>query len=66
MNFEKIKAFLSHPAINHSWLAEQLYGDRSPKNRKKISLKVSGQQQFSEAELEKLSVVRKNLAVEIK
>lgn len=63
---DKIKEFISHPGINHSWLAEQLYGDKSSKNRKKISLKLAGLQQFNHTEIQKLKEIKKIFIKKVK
>jgi hypothetical protein len=62
----KILEFISHPAISQAWLAEKLYGDKSSKNCKKISLKVSGKQQFNDSEVSKLKEIKKEFIKKIR
>ena len=62
----KIIAFITHPAISHSWLAEQLYGDKESKSRKKVSLKIAGKHQFNDTEIQQLIKIKKNFLKKVK
>lgn len=48
---------LKHPALNHSYIAEQLYGSRENKNRTKLSLKLSGKKGWQDWELKRLEEI---------
>lgn len=51
--------FAAHPAINKAWLAKEIWGDSSSKNRKKISLRLSGEHKWQPEEVEKLKEAMK-------
>ena len=60
-----IEKFASHPGLNKSWLAEQLWGSSEGKNRKKMSKRLSGEYQWQLEELEKLKEIKKQFISEI-
>lgn len=54
-----------HPAINLSWLTEQLYGSRSKSNTGKLGHKLHGRRIWQEWELTKLEEIRQQLMKEL-
>jgi hypothetical protein len=56
---------INHPAINHSYLAEALYGSRESKNRAKLSEKINGKKGWKEWELEKLQMILSSIGQEL-
>jgi hypothetical protein len=48
---EKLKHFINHPAINHSWLAEKIVGSRSVTARANISRKINGVRKWKAEDL---------------
>lgn len=58
-------ASLTHPVINRSYIAEQLYGSRITKNRAKLSEKISGRKGWKDWELQRLEEIFEELKKEI-
>lgn len=61
----KVIELLKHPAINKSWVAEQLWGEASPKNRTKISLRLSLNRPWPPEDVAKLQEIFKKLKSEL-
>lgn len=60
-----VEKFASHPGLNKSWLAEQLWGSSEGKNRTKIALRLSGKRSWQPEELEKLKLIKEQFISEI-
>jgi hypothetical protein len=61
-----ITAFILHPAINQSWLAEQLWGSREGKYRTRLSKSLSGVRNWKPEEIERIHQIREKLKEDLK
>lgn len=65
MDIHSVKAFIEHPAMNQSWLAEQLWGSREGKFRTRWAKSMNGTRQWKPEEIEKLKEIRDRLVKDI-
>lgn len=62
---DRLKRFIEHPAMNQSWLAEQLWGSREGKFRTRWTKSMNATRKWKPEEIEKLKGIREKLVKEI-
>lgn len=65
MDADDALKFIQHPAINQSWIAEQLWGGREGKFRTRISKIISGIRSIQPDEVVKLQQIKEQLKNEL-
>lgn len=65
MEKQETEYWYNHPALNKSYLCEQLYGDRERSTTAKFSMKTKGRWPFTLDEKQRLNAIRQQLMQEI-